>query len=89
MGSGTTILGILLIFVAGIAGLYGLAMGILNGILPLWETVYAALWLNAAPHADWLYYTAMQLILVWVLVPLWTMLCAMGVTVGAALAQDY
>jgi hypothetical protein len=89
MGSGSTILGIVLIFVFGIAGIYGLAMGVINGILPLWEMVYAAAYLHLLPPANWLYYTAAQLILVWVLVPLWTMLCVMGVTAGYALMGDY
>jgi len=89
MGSGSTILGILLIFVAGIAGLYGLAMWAINGIFPLWDTVYAATFLHLPPQADWLYYTVCQLVLTCVLVPLWTWLCAMGVMLGYTLMGDY
>jgi hypothetical protein len=89
MGSGTTILGILLIFVAGIAGLYGLAMWVIHGVFPLWETAYSALWLQAEPEIDWFYRTIMELVLVIVLVPLWTWLCAAGVMLGAAMMGDY
>lgn len=89
MGSGSTIVGILLIFIFGIAGIYGLAMGILNGILPLWETVYAGLWLHAPPAADWFYYSFLELVLTFVLVPLWTWLCAAFIFAGAALTGNY
>ena len=90
MGSGTTILGIILIFVFGIAGIYGLAMGLIHGILPLWETVYQAAYLNIdPPTVNWLYFTIGQLVLVYVLVPLWTMLCIAGVSAGGMLASDY
>ena len=60
MGSGSTILGIALIFIFGIAGIYGLAMGLIHGIFPLWDTVYTALWVGAEPKANWLYYTFAQ-----------------------------
>jgi hypothetical protein len=89
MGSGSTILGIALIFIFGIAGLYGLAMWAIYGVFPLWETTYAALWLQTEPAANWLYRTVMELVLVVVLVPLWTWLCAIFVMLGAAMMGDY
>jgi hypothetical protein len=87
MGALGAILGVLLIFVSGIAGIYGIAMGLFNGIIPLWEMVYTALWLQMPPKsADWLYFTVAELILVSVLVPIWTGICVLGLMIGAAIA---
>jgi hypothetical protein len=86
MGNGSAFLGIIVAIVAGIALLYGLAMGLIHGILPLWDMAYAAAYLNVAPiSTNWLYYTVGELVLVWVLVPLWTLVCSFFIMIGATL----
>lgn len=82
-----TICGVLILLAAIMAGVYGLVIAIVVGILPLWELVYPVAYLHIEPaSASWLYSVVADVVLISILVPLWTGLCAGVAFLGAVIA---